>query len=123
MMGIKRFARLSVLLPAVIGLVTGSVLFWLGSMDDAPGLSLLGLALAFSLIMWGLYNAGVIKKGFLVPIFLVSFGAGGIFVSVLLLLDGEFEDNPGMALIGVALGVVLICFGAIMTRKRLGKRK
>ena len=123
MMGIKRFAKLSVLLPAVIGLVTGSVLFWLGSMDDAPGLSLIGLALAFSLIMWGMYNAGVIKRGFLVPTYLFSFGAGGILVSILLLLDGEFEDNPGLALIGVALGIALICFGVILVRKRHGKKQ
>jgi peptidoglycan/LPS O-acetylase OafA/YrhL len=122
-MEIKRFAKLSVLLPIVIGLITGAVLFWLGSIDDAPGLSLIGLATAFFLIMCGIYNAGVIKKGFLVPTLLLSFGAGGIFVSVLLLFDGEFEDNPGMALIGVALGLVLICFGAIMARKRHGKKQ
>jgi len=122
MMGIKRFAKPSVLLPAVIGLIIGAVLFWLDDMDDAPGLSLIGLATAFCLIMWGIYNAGVIKKGFLVPVLLLCFGAVGILVSIILLFDGEFEDNPGMALISVALGLVLICIGAVLARKHRGKK-
>lgn len=59
----------------------------------------------------------MIKKGLLAPIILFCFGAGGIFLSVVLLLDGEFEELPGMAIIGVVLGVVLIVIGAIRLRK------
>ena len=119
-MEIKRFAKPSTLLPIVIGLIIGAVLFRLGDMDNAPGLSLIGLVIAFFLIMWGIYNAGVIKKGLLVPIMLLSFGAGAIFVSVLFLIDGEFEDNPGMVLVGAALSLVLICAGTVMAQKRHG---
>lgn len=34
-----------------------------------------------------------------------------ILLSVVLLLDGEFNDSPWMALIGIALGVILIILG------------
>lgn len=117
-MEIKRFAKLSALLPIIIGLIIGVTLFILGDMDDAPGLSLIGLVAAFCLIMLGINNAGVINKGFLVPILLLCFGAGGILVSIVLLFDGEFEENPGMAFIGVALGVALIFVGAVMIRRK-----
>lgn len=122
-MEIKRFTKPSVLLPIVIGLIIGTVLFRLGDMDDAPGLSLIGLVIAFLLIMWGIYNAGVIKKGLFVPIMLLSFGVGAIFVSVLLLIDGEFEDNLGMVFVGMALGLVLICAGAVLALKRHGIKR
>lgn len=113
----KKFVKPATLLPILIGVAVGALLFILGDADDAPGLSLIGLVVAFLLIMWGIYNAGAIKKGLLAPILLFCFGAGGILLSVALLLDGEFEESPGMALIGIALGVVLIVIGTIRLRK------
>lgn len=113
----KRFIQPTTLLPIVIGVAVGVVLFMLGDADDAPGLSLIGFIAAFLLIMWGIYNTGVMKKGFLAPTLLLCFGAGGAILSLVLLLDGEFEESPGMALIGVALGVVLIVMGIIRWRK------
>lgn len=121
-MGMKRLIKVSTLLPAVIGLIIGVVLFWLGDMDDAPGLSLIGLVIAFCLIMWGIYNAGVIKKGFLASILLLCFGVGIIIVSALLLFDGEFEDNPGIAFLAIAVGIVLIGIGMLIVRKRHGNK-
>lgn len=113
----KKFAKPVTLLPILIGVAVGALLYMLGDADDAPGLSLVGLVAAFLLIMWGVYNAGVIKKGFLAPILLLCFGAGGILLSVVLLLDGEFEETPGIAFIGAALGVALIVIGTIRFRK------
>lgn len=116
-MTLKKFAKPVTLLPILIGVAVGALLFMLGDADDAPGLSLVGLATAFLLIMWGVYNSGVIKKGLLEPVLLFCFGAGGILLSVVLLLDGEFEKSPGMAFIGVVLGVALIVIGMIRLRK------
>lgn len=73
----------AVLFPILIGLAVGTILFILGAADDAPGLSLIGLTTAFLLIMWGIYNTGVIKKMFLAPVLLFCFGAGGIVLSAL----------------------------------------
>lgn len=61
----KKFVKSGTLLPILIGVAVGALLFILGAADDAPGLSLIGLVVAFLLIMWGIYNANVIKKGFL----------------------------------------------------------
>ncbi len=113
----NKFLKPAVLLPILIGAAVGIWLFVLGAVADAPGLSLIGLTAAFLLIMWGIRNAGMIKKGFFLPILLFCFGAGGIVLSVVLLLDGEFEDSPGLALIGIALGIALIIAGAIRLRK------
>lgn len=113
----KKIVKPAILLPIIIGVIIGILLFILGNMEDAPGLSLIGFVAAFLLIIWGIYNTGVIKKGFLVPILLFCFGASGILLSVVLLFDGEFEESPGLALIGVALGIILIVIGAIRVRK------
>ena len=121
-MEMKRFVKLSTLLPLIAGVIIGTVLFWLGDMDDSPGLGLIGLASAFCLIMWGIYNAGVIKKEYFSAILLLCFGAGIILVSIILLFDGEFENHPGIAFLPVALGIVMIIFGTVMIRKRRGNK-
>lgn len=119
----KRILKPSTLLPMLIGIIVGVTLFMLGDADDAPGLSLIGLVAAFLLIMWGVFNTGVIKKGLLAPILLLCFGVGGILLSVVLLLDGEFEESPGMSLIGAGLGVILICVGVLSLRKTYTKKQ
>ncbi len=120
----KGFLKPATLLPVISGILISVLLFIMGDAEDAPGLSAIGFAAGFLLIMWGIYNVGAIKKGFLAPILLFCYGAGGIFLSVALLLDGEFEESPGMAIIGVALGVILIVVGIIRLRKvKIGKRR
>ena len=117
----KKFTKPGTLLPVLIGVAVGIVLFMLGDASDAPGLSVIGLAAAFLLMMWGVYNSGVLRKSFLLPILLMCFGAGGILLSVALLLDGEFEKSPGLALIGAAIGFALLAVGALRLRKARGK--
>lgn len=113
----KRFVKPSALLPILIGVAVGFLLSILGDADDAPGLSLIGLIAGFLLIMWGIHNTGVIKKGYPMPILLLCFGVGGILFSVVLLLDGEFGKAPGIVLVGVALGLILLVIGMIRLRK------
>ena len=117
----RKFAKPATFLTMILGVVIGIALFMLGDADDAPGLCLIGLVAAFLLIIWGVYNAGLLKRGFVWPILLMCFGAGGILLCVVLFLDGEFEKSPGMALIGVAIGFVLIVAGALRLRKVRGK--
>jgi hypothetical protein len=117
MIHIKKLLKPATMLPVIIGVVAGAILFILGYTDDAPGLSLIGLVVAFLLTMRGIYNAGVVKKGLHAPIILFCFGAGGLFLSIILLLDGEFGNSPGLAFIGVVIGVVLIVIGMIRLRK------
>jgi LPXTG-motif cell wall-anchored protein len=117
-----RFTKLSVLLPIIIGILLGSMFFWLGSSEDAPGACAFGLALAFGLAMLGIRNAGVIKKGFLAPILLFCYAIASIFLDFVLLIDHEFEKNPGIVFIGLALGVIMIVVGVIMLRRRKKKQ-
>ncbi len=112
----NKFLKPAVLLPILLGAVVGFSLFVLGAADDAPGLCLIGLAAAFLLIMWGIHNAGVIKRGLFAPILLFCFGAGGIVLSIAMLFDIEFKDSPGLPLIGIALGIALIVAGAMRLR-------
>lgn len=116
----KSLLKPKAILPIVIGLVVGAALFIIGNAEDAPGMCVIGLSVAFVLSMWGIYNAGIIKKGFLAPIYLLCFGAGGIVLSVVLLIDGEFGESPGMAAIGIVLGVVLVVAGAIRLKTARG---
>lgn len=113
----KKLLKPATILPILIGLVIGAVLFWIGSSEDAPGMCVIGLSVAFVLCMWGMYNTGIIKKEFLAPIYLFCFGAGGILLSIVLLLDGEFGESPWVAAVGVILGSVLVLLGAWRLRK------
>ncbi|GHU80266.1 hypothetical protein FACS1894191_5120 [Clostridia bacterium] len=113
-----RFARTSVLLPIVIGLVLGAAFFWLGLSEDAPGACAVGLALAFALVMLGIRNAGVIKKGLLAPALLFCYALGGVILNTALILDGEFEEYPNMAYIGFMLGGAMLAVGAFLLYRR-----
>lgn len=117
----KKFLKTSVILPIIIGLVTGAALFVMGEIQDAPGLCLLGIVDAFLLTVKGLHTTGIIPKGVLLPSVLICFGAGGIVLSVVLLLDGEFGDSPEFAFIGAGIGILLIIAGAAGLIKRKKK--
>ena len=119
----KRFGKPTALIPILAGAAIAILSFMLGKAYDAPGLAALGLAAGFLLAMWGIGKTGLIKKGFLVPILLFCFGAGAagtIVLSVVLPLDGEFGESPGMALAGAAIGAVLIATGLAL-EMRVGK--
>lgn len=120
-MKFKKFAKPSVLLPITIGVIIGATLVIIGGMVDPPGLRGIGITIGLCLITWGIYNTGIIKKGMGISVLLLNFGAGGTLLSILLLLEGEFEESPGIALIGVGLGSVLIGTGIIMIRRLLKK--
>jgi len=109
----RNYLKLSVVLPVVIGIITGAALPLLGAADDAPGLSLIGIVAAFLLMMWGVYNTGLVKRSLLVSIALICFGAGGVVMSVVLQHDGEFSDLPSLFIVGMAVGAVLLCAGIV----------
>ena len=114
----KSFIKPSVIIPVLLGVAVAALLLKLGHADDAPGLGGMGLIAGFLLTMRGVHNAGVVRKGFLLPIILLCFGAGVILLSVVLLLDGELEEWPWFAPVGITIGIVLIVLGAIKLRGR-----
>ncbi len=59
--------NLKTVLLIAAGIIIGLILFLLGE-ADAPGLCLVGLMIAFLLIMRGIYFANVIRKGLHIPI-------------------------------------------------------
>lgn len=72
----------------------------LGGADDAPGLSFIGLSVAFLLTMRGVYHAGVLPQGYCLPIILLAFGAVGVVMPFILLLDGELDGMLYLFVIG-----------------------
>lgn len=74
----KTFLKARVLFPVLFGWALGGLLFVLGAADDAPGLSFIGLSVAFLLTMRGVYHAGVLPQGYCLPIILLVFGAVGV---------------------------------------------
>lgn len=90
----------------LLGMAAAVVLFILGDMDDAPGLSFLGLALGFLLVMRGARQAGWIRVGYSVPILLLVSGAVIVVFPTALYLDGEIDWVP--VPVGAILGAALI---------------
>lgn len=121
----KAFLKVRVLLPILLGWALGGLLFMLGDADDAPGLSFIGLSVAFLLSMRGIYCAGVLPQGYCLPIILLVFGAVGVLMPVVLLLDGELEGIEYLALTGEGTGLLLLLLGGwqLWNRKRKQKRR
>lgn len=118
----KAFLKVRVLLPILLGWALGGLLFMLGDADDAPGLSFIGLSVAFLLSMRGIYCAGVLPQGYCLPIILLAFA---VLMPVVLLLDGELEGIEYVALTGEGTGLLLLLLGGwqLWNRKRKQKRR
>lgn len=95
----------------------------LGGADDAPGLSFIGLSVAFLLTMRGVLHAGVLPQGYCLPIILLAFGAVGVVMPFILLLDGELDGMLYLFVIGELMGVLLLTAGTKRLKKtqRTGK--
>lgn len=96
----ENFFKARVLFPVLFGWGLGGLLFVLGAADDAPGLSFIGLSVAFLLTMRGVYHAGVLPQGYCLPIILLIFGAVGVVMPFILLLDGELDGMLYLFVIG-----------------------
>lgn len=117
-MDIRRFLKARVWLPAALGIAIGLVLFLLGENDDAPGLVLVGFVAAIILVFYGAYNAASeVKKGFVPAMLCFLLSALGAFWAIVLAVEGEFADSPG-----ILLFVGLICLGLLVVGLRLLKR-
>jgi hypothetical protein len=122
-----KFMRPKVWLPTVIGLLVAGVLFLIGeSDDDAPGLVLIGLIAAIILVFWGLYNAANgVKKGLIPAIGSFCLVAFGVLWTIILAIEGEFSDSPGMLIFAALIWVGLTVVGCrlLKSRKTNGKKE
>ncbi|MFA7637068.1 MAG: hypothetical protein WCX81_04825 [Monoglobales bacterium] len=69
----NKFLKLKVILPIILGIIIGGLLFAFGECDDSPGMCAIGLSIGVILIMLGINNTGIIKKGLFAPILLIFF--------------------------------------------------
>ena len=104
----NKFFRLKVILPIILGIIIGGLLFAFGEYDDAPG--------GFILIMVGVNKTGVIKKGLLAPILLLFFAAFIALITASILFDGEFGDKPWYSAFGFVAAIVLLLIGLLRIR-------
>ncbi|MDD2217212.1 MAG: hypothetical protein PHX63_02120 [Eubacteriales bacterium] len=112
----NKFFQLKVILPIILGIIIGGLLFALGEYDDAPGLCAIGLSVCFILIMVGVNKTGIIKKGLLIPILLLSFAAFIALITTSILLDGEFGDKPWYSAFGFVIALILLLVGLLRIR-------
>ena len=116
----KQYPGPKVIVPICIGIIIGLVLFVLGDLDDAPGLSLIGLVLGSGLIFWGLFRIKVVMQkidpGIAVPLF---YCIGGIILAIVLELDGEISGFQRIVFIAALICAGLVSVTTIMLiRKR-----
>ncbi len=107
----NKFSSPKVVFPIILGIIIGGLLFALGDYGDAPGICAIGLSVGFILVMLGINNAGVIKKGLLLPILLLFFAAFVALITTSTLLDGEFGDKPGYSTFGFVAAIVFLLMG------------
>ena len=112
----SKFFKAKVILPIIFGVIIGGLLFAFGEYDDAPGMCAIGLSVGFILIMLGINKTGIIKKGLLAPILLLSFAAFIALITTSILLDGEFGDNPWYSAFRYIIATVLLLIGLLRIR-------
>ncbi len=112
----NKYFKPKVIIPIILGIIIGGLLFALGEYDDAPGLCAIGLSIGFIIIMLGVIKTGVIKKGLLAPILLLFFAAFIALITTSILLDGEFGDKPWYSAFGFVAAFVLLLTGLLKIR-------
>ena len=110
------FFKPKAILPIILGIIIGGLLFSLGEYDDAPGMCAIGLSIGFILIMIGINKTGIIRKGLLAPILLLFFAAFIALITTSILLDGEFGDKPWYSAFGFVVAIVLLFMGLLRIR-------
>jgi len=112
----SKFLKPRVILPIVLGIIIGGLLFAIGEYDDAPGMCAIGMSIGFVLIMLGVNKTGIIKRGLLSPILLLFFAAFVTLSTTAILLDGEFGDKQWYSAIGYVIASVLLIIGSFRIR-------
>ena len=116
----KKSVILKVLLPIIAGIIIGPLLFIYGELDDAPGLCLIGIIFCIGMLYTGLNNASKINR-IIDPMIILPLliGITGLAWIVKYLIEGEYDEPPGLVLIGIILSIGLIIAGGIRLRKKL----
>jgi hypothetical protein len=113
-MDLKQYFKLGIVLPIIIGLMAGSILFMLGELDDAPGLCLIGIILCVWLMFIGIKNINKINKNIKPIIVLPIFGGIiGIMPIINYLIKGVYNEPPGVIMGGLLVCTALIIFGIV----------
>ena len=93
-------------------------MFIYGEMDDAPGLCLMGVFICIGLLYVGLNNANKINKNINPKIILpLLIGTAGLLYIAMYFIEGEYDEPPGLVLLGIILSISLIIAGIINLRK------
>jgi uncharacterized membrane protein YiaA len=118
------FSKLKIILPIVIGIVLGAILFILGEIDDSPGLCVIAIILCIGLLYLGIHNANKINKNIKPSIILpLLIGIVGTIYIAKYFIDGIFNEPPGLILIGIVLSIGLIIIGLVNIKRNRIKNK
>lgn len=114
---LKRICQTKVLLFILMGAIIGAVLFLLGDSKDAPGLSFIGISIAFMLVMRGVYYTRIVPQGYHMPCVFSVFGVVALVFPFILFLDGE------ITLLSVSAGISFLCVILLLAISLLRARK
>jgi hypothetical protein len=117
-MAIKQFFKPNIIIPILVGIIFGSVLFFWGGIDDSPGLSLVAVILCIGLLYFGIHNANKINQNVKPSIILpLLIGLVGIICVSQYLIAGIYDEPPGLILIGIILSLILLSVGLINIKR------
>lgn len=114
---IKKILNIKTILFCLSGIIIGFILFTLGDADDAPGLSAIGIGIAFLMIMRGIYHMGIIKRGHHIPIVVAVLGLALILFPIMLLFDHEIIKLSLLHCFVMVAGVAMIIIAVIRIKK------
>ncbi|MDR1225596.1 MAG: hypothetical protein LBK47_01685 [Prevotellaceae bacterium] len=121
-MDYRKYFRVNIVLPLLFGLLSGAIFLFYPRIDDTPVLSLYMLFSCVVLLYLGIHNINIINKN-IKPIIILPLLFGGFMVHGILnyILNGVFNEPPGLILFGILLSISLLLIGSVNLVKTLKK--
>ena len=120
--GFKKYFKVNIVLPLLFGLLSGAIFLIYPRIDDTPILSLYMLFSCVVLLYLGIHNINVINNN-IKPIIILPLLFGGIMIYGILnyYFKGDFNEPPGLILLGTIISIALLITGSVNLLKMLKK--
>jgi hypothetical protein len=109
-----KYVLVNVIVPVILGINIGSLLIIISKLGNAPGLYVLALIIITGLISWFIKNTQRLKSNnHLLTLVSLLAGSISIIYFTLYMLEGLYDEPPGVLIMGIPLVLSLYLISII----------
>jgi hypothetical protein len=119
-MDFKKYFGVNIVLPLLLGLLSGAIFLFYPRIDDTPILSLYMLFSCVLLLYLGIHNINIVNNN-IKTIIILPLLFGGFMIHGILnyIFNGIFDEPPGLILFGIIISILLLLIGSVNLIKML----